>query len=150
MVHVLLLSSNLIPARNLRLSSFLKPQNDSSLQCDVIFGSPSADCRGTGICKITGTNAFVPLFQKRECRATSAIATKREDSNGISLFFFRSQLCTQLYRRHFWKGILKLDEPCVIPDELRDTLHLNYQQILPGRYAVCEEDGYFRVDLDCE
>lgn len=149
MVHVLLLSSDLIPARIHRLSEFPNICNDASLQCDVIFGSPSADCRGTGICKITGTNGFAPYFRKRECRATTAIAVKREDLTGISLIFARIQLCTQLYRRHFWKGILKLDEPCTLPDEIRETLGCNFRSILPGQYSVQEKDGFFYVDLNC-
>lgn len=145
----MLLSSDFIPARNPRLIPLTPHREALSIQCDVIFGSPGADCRGTGICKITGTNALSPVYRKQTCRATSAIAVRREEGRGISLIFFRSQLCIHLYRRHFWKGILKLDEPCALPPELRDSLQLDFQYVMPGRYSVCESEGCFRVDVDC-
>ena len=149
MIQVSLLASMLIPAR--KSASFLTSIIDQTdaLQCDVVFGSPSADCRGTGICKITGTNAFSPLSLKKECRITQAMAVYQPEGQGISLYFFRSLLCTQLYRRHFWRGVLKMDESCPLPEELQGSLKTSYTQMLPGRYQVTEENGWFRVDIDC-
>lgn len=148
MVHTMLLASNHIPVRSLRLS---QPANlfQQGMHCDVVFGSPSADCRGTGICKITGTNGFAPLNYKKECKETSAILVERPDSQGITLIFFRTQLCTKLYRHHFWKSVLSMKETCNLPVELQNKLQVPYQQMLPGNYAVVEESGYFRVDIDC-
>lgn len=148
MVHTMLLASNCIPVPSPRFPH-ISLCSDQGLHCDVVFGSPSADCRGTGICKITGTNGLTVLDQKKECRRTQAILVERPDHSGVSLIFFRSKLCVQLYRRHFWKGILKMDESCAIPAEMQANLRQPFQQILPGQYPVIEENGYFRVDLNC-
>ncbi|MBL7826317.1 MAG: hypothetical protein JNJ57_06775 [Saprospiraceae bacterium] len=149
MLHVSLLVSNIIPTRSLASLSTFVPGTEQTLQCDVIFGSPSADCRGTGICKITGTNAFSPITAGTACQITQAFAQPRKDQGGITLFFFRSFLCTQLYRRHFWKGILKMDEPCPLPEDIRTQLGLAFNTLLPGKYVVKEENGCFQVDIDC-
>jgi hypothetical protein len=81
----MLLASNSIPARGLRpqLPNLL----NQGIQCDVVFGSPSAECRGTGICKITGTNGFSILNQKKECKKTQAVLVERPDNQGITLIF---------------------------------------------------------------
>ena len=147
MVHTMLLAGNYIPVRKLELqSSTILHQG---IQCDVVFGSPSADCRGTGICKISGTNSFSIPTQQKECKTTKAVLVERPDKQGVTLIFFRSLLCSQLYRHHFWKGILTLHEACSLPLELSSQLEMPYRQMLPATYSVVEEAGYFRVEIDC-
>lgn len=149
MVQVSLLASALIPAREPASVSTLITDHTEALQCDVVFGSPSADCRGTGICKITGTNASFPPSLKKECRITQAMVLSQPDSQVLTLYFYRSWLCTQLYRRHFWRGVLKMDESCPLPEALRASLNTACAEMLPGRYPVTEENGWFRVDIQC-
>jgi hypothetical protein len=149
MLHTMLLVSNSIPVHDVQFQQ-ISTLYRQGIQCDVVFGSPSADCRGTGICKITGTNSFATMVQKKACQETSAIAVERTDGQGISLIFFRPLLCSQLYRRHFWKGILKMDEACPLPSQISDNMEQPFSQISAGRYQVVEENGYFRVDVDCQ
>lgn len=149
MLHLLLLSCNPIPTRRLQLPE-ATTLLDQSIHCDVIFGSPREDCRGTGICKITGTNNLIIFHQKKDCHLTQGVATNRPDNQGITLIFFRSMLCSSLYRHHFWKGILKMEEACVLPEEISKPLGLNFSRILPGEYTVTETSGYFKVEVDCE
>ncbi len=118
------------------------------MHCDVVFGSPSMDCNGTGICRITGTNSFRTLPKKKACQLTFGQIAAAPDSK-ISLFFFREFLCIQLYRQHFRKGVLAMKEACPIPSEIAKGLNLFGKNLLPGNYAITECDGYFRVDLDC-
>jgi hypothetical protein len=119
-----------------------------STYCDVVFGSPSMDCNGTGICKITGTNSVRHLHLKKDCRLTlGQIAAL--PNGGVSLFFFREFLCIQLYRQHFHKGVLEMKEPCRIPSDIAKALALNAKKLLPGKYAVNDCGGFFRVDFDC-
>lgn len=149
MVHTMLLASNCIPVRGPQAQNAISI-DQQVLNCDVVFGSPSADCSGTGICKITGTNGFFISDQKKECQKTKAVLLERADKQGVTLVFFRPLLCTQLFRRHFWKGVLSMDEPCLLPAEIRDQLSTRFSRMLPGKYAVVETAGYFRVDIDCE
>ena len=148
MVHTMLLASNCIPVRGPQIQNLFS-LGQQGLHCDVVFGSPSADCSGTGICKITGTNGFFIHDQKKECQRTQAVLFQRADKKGLTLIFFRSLLCSKLFRHHFWKGVLKMDEPCMLPGEIRDQLETPFSKMLPGWYLVTEASGYFKVDIDC-
>ena len=118
------------------------------LHCDVVFGSPSMNCNGTGICKITGTNSVKPLQMKKDCRLTfGQIAAGPKGK--ISLFFFREFLCIHLYRQHFRKGVLVMKEDCPLPSEFTHGLNIKGKNLLAGQYAIVECDGYFRVDVHC-
>ena len=116
------------------------------MNCEVVFGSPSLDCGGTGICRITGTNSIKGYYQHKNCsRTLGQIAAA---GNGtISLFFFREFLCIRLYRKHFYKGVFSVTEACPIPPDVSATLGIEASAIVPGQYVVREMDGYFRVDL---
>ena len=118
------------------------------MHCDVVFGSPGMDCNGTGICKITGTNTFLRVSSKKSCQLTFGQIAAAPNGK-ISLYFFRELLCIKLYRQHFRKGVLKMEEACPLPLEIAQGLNICGTALLPGHYTVVECDGYFRVDLDC-
>lgn len=117
------------------------------LYTDVVFGSPSMNCNGTGICKINGTNSVRRALPSKNCSTTVAQIAVMPNGK-ISLYFFRELLCIHLYRRHFHKGLLRMNEPCRIPAHLSKGLGIKAKQLLPGEYDVLECDGYFRVDVD--
>jgi hypothetical protein len=118
------------------------------IRCDIVFGMPSQDCRGTGICKLT-SDFQANLHLKQECRNTVAFAGRVGVGNRLTLIFFRELLCTQLYSRHFRKGVLEMTEPCPLPQELVSALQLKGNALQPGRYSIEEQDGCFRVDISC-
>lgn len=130
-----------------RLSAF---QGISSqlIRCDIVFGMPSQDCRGTGICKLA-SEYEASLQLKNDCRNTVAFAGRAGEGNRVTLVFFREMLCTQLYSRHFRKGMLELPESCPLPDSLVENLQLKGCSLLPGNYTVAEQEGCFRVDIAC-
>ena len=130
-----------------RLSAF---QGISSqlIRCDIVFGMPSQDCRGTGICKLA-SEYEASLQLKNDCRNTVAFAGRAGEGNRVTLVFFREMLCTQLYSRHFRKGVLELPESCPLPDSLVENLQLKGCSLLPGNYTVTEQEGCFRVDIAC-
>jgi hypothetical protein len=145
----MLLASNCIPVRDKQIQTLFS-LSQQAIHCDVVFGSPSADCRGTGICKITGTNGMFIQSTKKQCRETKAFLTERADKQGITLIFMRSMLCAQLFRHHFWKGILTMQEACELPVALQNQLCTPLIKLLPGKYNVVEASGFFSVDIDCE
>lgn len=117
------------------------------MYCDVVFGSPSMDCNGTGICKITGTHANRPIHLKKSCQLTFGLIAAAPKGK-VSLFFFREFLCVPLYRQHFRKGVLEMKESCPLPSEISKGLNVKGKTLQPGSYVVTEKDGYFRVDVD--
>ena len=118
------------------------------MRCEVVFGSPSMNCNGTGICKITGTNSVFAMQQKKDCQLTFGQIAAAPNGK-VSLFFFREMLCIKLYRQHFRKGMLEMKESCPLPADLSKALKLKGSTLLPGNYAVIETAEYFRVDVDC-
>lgn len=117
------------------------------LHCAVVFGSPNAECRGTGICKITGTYERNMLDLKKDCRlAFGQICLA--PNGGVSLFFFREFLCIHLYKAHFRKGLFQMKEPCALPENIAVTLGVEGAILAAGRYPVVEGEGYFRIDID--
>jgi hypothetical protein len=59
-------------------------------------------------------------------------------------------LCINLFRKHFYKGLLEMQDPCDIPAELLQKLNIQTRVIQPGKYAITEQDGVFRLELDCQ
>jgi hypothetical protein len=117
------------------------------LHCTVVFGSPNADCRGTGICKITGTYERQMLMLKKDCRLTFGQICASPNGK-VSLFFFREFLCIHLYKAHFRKGMFEMKEACPIPENISAQLGLDASMLAAGLYPVVEGDGYFRIDVD--
>jgi hypothetical protein len=118
------------------------------MQCEVVFGAPSMNCNGTGICRITGTTSFQPFLLNKDCRTTLGHVSKTACGK-LSLFFFRELLCIHLFRQHFHKGVLVMDEACPIPEEISIELNFDKKQMQPGKYTIHTCDGYFRVEVDC-
>jgi len=119
-----------------------------TMRCDVVFGSPSMDCNGTGICKLNASDYNQQVQRTNRCQNTFGLVSAGPNGK-ISLFFFREFLCIRLYRQHFRKGVLTMQEACPLPSEISKGLHAFGENILPGNYAVIECDGYFRVDMNC-
>lgn len=122
---------------------------DSQLiRCDIVFGMPSQDCRGTGICKLT-SDVSQPLNLKNDCHHSVAFAGRAGEGEAVVLVFFRELLCPHLYSRQFRKGVLEMAEPCPLPSDLIQTLGLNGNTLFPGRYAILEQDGCFQITIAC-
>ncbi|MFN0214650.1 MAG: hypothetical protein ACKVT2_10380 [Saprospiraceae bacterium] len=118
------------------------------LRCDVVFGSPSMDCSGTGICKLNTSWHQQSIPGSKNCQLTFGLAAARPDG-GLSLFFFPEFLCMQLYRKHFQKGILAMTEACPISSDISKKLNISATELLPGNYSIIQRDGYYRVDFNC-
>lgn len=119
------------------------------LSCDVVFGSPSANCLGTGICRITArtTVQAVQTGQKRTCQSTAALLFPIDKGKGLTMVLTRSLLCVKLYKNHLRHGVLRLDSPCPLPKDLRSTLGLKLRELPAGDYQVLESSGFIRVDF---
>ncbi len=117
-----------------------------AMSCEVVFGSPSADCSGTGICKISARHTPPPSpSQQRDCRSVLGVFTAGEGGQDFSLLLFREFLCVRVLRNHLLSGVLHVPEPCRLPSGLVDFLHLKTQSVLPGRYPIEAYDGTYRI-----
>ena len=122
-------------------------QADKFYRCDVIFGSPSADCRGTGICKIVAQQQAPDQAEPQQCRRTQAVVAYGAADHSVSLLLFPEFLCATIVRNHLSKGVLIMKEPCRLPNDLRAMLHLQDTHIPAGVYAVEIKMGYYQINF---
>lgn len=118
-----------------------------AMSCEVVFGSPSANCSGTGICKITARHTPRPADQpiQRDCQSTLGVFTAAQDGQGLSLLLFREFLCVKILRNHLLSGVLQVKEPCRLPSGLAAFLHLKSPAIPAGRYPIEECNGNYHI-----
>lgn len=134
------------------LRSAFEPRRVSSgmqqLSCDVVFGSPSANCLGTGVCKISARTevAALPLHSS-QCQSAPALLMPFDGGAGLSLVIAREMLCLNLYRRQFRNNVFQISRAYWLPKEVTDALSLKIRVLPPGRYAVEEVDGFFRINF---
>lgn len=133
--------------------NLIRPQRETEstrqLSCDVVFGSPSADCMGTGVCRISARTAGSPSAgdRKRSCRSTAGLLFPIEGGHGISMVLTRALLCTQLYKTHLRHGTLSLESPCPLPKEVIRPLGLKITELPVGKYRIRESQGFIRIDF---
>lgn len=119
---------------------------DKFYRCDVIFGMPSADCGGTGICKIVvNQRPEEAPAGTRNCRRTSAVFTRNSQSGELSLLLFPALLCPELFRKHLRKGVLRLYEACTLPLSLTAYLGIPTGCLAAGAYAIETHSGYYKI-----
>ena len=117
------------------------------LSCDVVFGSPAADCRGTGVCKISALATLPPFIAKRKsCQSAPGILYPLS-GGGVSLVIAREMMCIKLLRSQFRGGVLIIQEPYPLPTDIIMALSLKIKELKPGNYLIEEEAGFFRIDF---
>ncbi len=133
------------------LHSAFAPQQGRDTQkvlyCDVVFGSPAANCRGTGVCKISAHNNLSRRTQPARCRATVAALSAGENGRGATLLLVRELLCVNIVRNHLRHAQLVLNEPCPLPRNIVQKLKLTIHTLRPGIYPVKELDGNYHIEF---
>jgi hypothetical protein len=113
-----------------------------------VFGAPSANCVGTGVCKIiakSDTETIASL--KKDCKRVSALLMPCEEGRGVSLIIAREMMCIHLLRTQFRNGLLSLNESCGLPGSIVSQLELKINRIRPGAYTIDEVNGFFRINF---
>lgn len=118
------------------------------LQCEVMFGSPSSNCDGNGICKIAArSNNQAGLTQRTSCSHAKALFTSLDNGQGACMIFRREWLCANLMRRHFRHGILEMPEPCPIPQALSSKLGLQIGELPAGLHLIEDFGAHYRINF---
>ncbi|MBK8555618.1 MAG: hypothetical protein IPL65_07540 [Lewinellaceae bacterium] len=118
---------------------------DKYYRCDVIFGSPSADCRGTGICKIVAQHRRFEQPEQQQCQRTGAMFAYSSLDQSFSMLLFPEFMCIKLLRNHLRHGVLEMLEPARLPAEMVALLGLSAHAIPPGKYPIEIKMGYFQI-----
>lgn len=128
----------------------IETESTRQLSCDVVFGLPSADCRGTGICRISARSGGspTPYLRKQSCQSTVGLLFPIEGGNGVSLVLTTGLLCSKLYKEHLRHGTLKIEEACPLPEDVIERLGLRVAAIQPGTYTIQQSAGFLRIDFN--
>jgi len=132
------------PPRSALLSHRLNP-GAHCFHSDVIFGAPSADCRGTGICKIVAHGMLPQGQRKQTCRHSEALFTQGTGGKGVAMYLFRELLCINVYKTQLRNGMLTLADHCPLPRSMVNYLKLEIHTLPPGKYPVETHEGYLRI-----
>lgn len=122
---------------------------DMVLQCEVMFGSPSSNCDGNGICKIVARSEQPALrpVQRTRCDHARALFSAIDGGKGASLCFRREWLCSKLMKHHFRHGVLEMPEPCPIPQEIARALGLSIGELPAGLHLIEDYGTHFRINI---
>jgi hypothetical protein len=115
-------------------------------RADVVFGSPRADCSGTGVCKIIAREQEGEIAG-RNCRRAPAVFSSGEAPGQLSMLLLREFLCVEVWKTQLRRGSLHLSEPCPVPAFLREFFHLPAVFLAPGYYAVQPRPDYLQIDF---
>lgn len=116
------------------------------LQCEVMFGSPSSNCGGNGICKIVAAERqTAAVFERTNCHHTRAFITS--SGEGAALIFRRDWLCANLMRRYLRHGILEMPESCPLPAGIVMATGLKMNELPAGLHLVEDYDLYLRIQF---
>ncbi len=133
--------------------NLIRPQRETEstrqLSCDVVFGSPSADCMGTGVCRISARLPGMAHTSelKRSCRSAMGLLFPIEGGKGVSLILTRAMLCTQLYKTQLRHDSLILVDPCPLPKNVVKPLGLKFTELPAGKYLIQQAEGFLRIDF---
>jgi hypothetical protein len=133
--------------------NLIRPRRETEstrqLSCDVVFGSPSADCMGTGVCRISARTGGSPSAtdRKRSCKSTVGLLFPIEGGNGVSVILTRALLCSQLYKMHLRHGLLKIETAYPLPKSVTQILGLKIKELAIGEYPISEAEGFLRIDF---
>lgn len=111
------------------------------LKAEVVFGKPSKNCLGTGICKV------LPYQATNECGcASTSVELRKANEHTLLMRFRREELCSKR-RRQFAEGSFLVEESVALPEFVKKELKFDAAFILSGCYAVWENDRFLSVWL---
>lgn len=108
----------------------------------VILGSPSAGCRGVGVCRV------VPLSTRLQFECPLLPVKLGFVQGGRLKFLFeKASLTAEIKTRHFSAGVFQVSAGYSLPKFICRQLGCITHRIEPGIYAVMESDRYLAVEF---
>lgn len=137
-------SGNTDPS-NLGMSSKSRPnQLKISIVLQVVFGSPSRICAGSGVCKMLPQNVEIPEFWL--CPVWTGQLHWHAATKSLQLSFPRQQFAATDIEQWFSDGNFLVEEDFFLPLWLAKLLGKNHYAIPAGRYP-CEIATNLTINL---
>ncbi|HAD13289.1 MAG TPA: hypothetical protein DCF33_12730 [Saprospirales bacterium] len=111
------------------------------MQADIVFGTPSEQCKGHGICMIMPEGAALQLH----CRSFQGLFI-RESGDQFYLMMSRNQLPASVVDKFFSKPYFLMKEALVLPEFLASGLGLQQGCVIPtGRFKIVRSRQFFLI-----
>ena len=118
------------------------------LVADVVFGSPSNGCAGSGICRVTAPIAQqLDMTGRWSCHRAIALV-RRASPQSLAFHFVLRSLCQKALEQHFPGGFFLVETPF----KFRSNYWSRGQSfsIQPGAYPVVRSQDYLTVNFNTE
>lgn len=114
------------------------------LKSEIVFGSLSTGCRGSGVCKVVPARVATDDWK---CPHATAWVYMVEDRK-LRISFIKSTITHQMFRRYFSWHLFQVFEPFTMPLFIEKGLKKgNLLIIRPGIYTVIETPSALVVDF---
>lgn len=114
------------------------------LKSEIVFGSISTGCRGSGVCKVVPTGVAMEDWKCHHATAWIYITADKK----LRISFIRSTLTQQMIRRYFSWHLFQVFEPFTMPLFIEKKLKTGQCiTIWPGIYPVIETPSSLIVDF---
>lgn len=112
------------------------------IKSEVIFGKPSKDCAGLGICKVNVNTKSVST--QNDCPASKAII-KTDRFGQVGFYFKNESLCIKARRKYFNSSYFVLGESFVLPKQVIQLMKLKHGVIEAGEYPILKMKSHTLV-----
>ena len=111
------------------------------VEMEVVFGTPSKNCSGTGICMIASRLPQGYLISCPHARVIIHCIPNQE----LVFRFRKNRLCDRVAQAYFSAGYFLVEESFALPQRLIRQWGLPVDKIPPGRYLLEESSREWRL-----
>lgn len=117
----------------------------SRLKSEIVFGSLSTGCKGSGVCKVVPSDTMTTDWKCPHATAWISVTA----NNRLRFAFIKSSMSEQMIRRYFRWQLFQVFEPYTMPVFIEKKMKLNRKMtIAPGIYVVRETTIELIVDFN--
>lgn len=109
---------------------------------EVVFGTPSKNCTGMGICMVARPNS---AFLKRIICPSVLSRASCLNKQSVSFEFHRDDIDPVVIMQRFLQPIFLIEEPFMLPDYLVRKWSLETRWIAQGAYPLTFQDNTWRI-----
>ena len=112
------------------------------VKSEVVFGSPSQNCSGSGICFVAAYRPYRPL--RWSCPRTLSLLSS-DNPYRFSMHFRREDLSPDLQQKYFNSPVFCIEEPVMLAKSLCKSLGLAHETLPRGTYPIYENEAGWTI-----
>jgi hypothetical protein len=112
------------------------------LPVEIIYGLPSRNCRGMGICQV---KLMEDESQQAQCQCSSIAFARITTNTQLELNIIRSSVDLQQFQARFQNLEFIVDEPKALESRVCEALKVGPLELLAGKYPVQASDEFLQI-----